>query len=404
MNNIEDKIVRSKTVRVENLEEGMKCAVDVRGAGGAILLPADCEIEQKHIDFLAAAGVEKIDVIVPKKIRPVEEAVAEEIDRSRDILAATRVLVTDDSALMRVKLTKILKEMGIEQISEATNGRECLDVLREGSIDLVTMDIEMPLMDGIETVKIISSEFPKVKTIMASSVGDEKRIVESVTAGAMDFILKPLNHARVKKAVLNVISLFRIEVVAVDAMEEGARCAGDVKTAGGDVILAANTSIETKHIPVLQAAGVNEIELIIPRDKKSIENRVAENLLFMKGLFADKKALIVDDSKLMRHKLWKILKDMGIGTISQAENGREGVETALRTAPDIITMDIEMPELNGIDAMKSITGQLPDARVIMISSLGDEDKIIACMTGGARDFIMKPLNDTRVKNAVLNSI
>lgn len=404
MDNIEDKIVRAKTVKVENLEEGMRCAVDVRNAAGAIMLPANCEIEQKHIDFLTAAGVEKLDVIVPKMIRPVEETIVEEIDRSRGILAATRTLVTDDSSLMRLKLTKILREMGISEISEAVNGRECLDILREGNIDLVTMDVEMPVMDGIEAVKIISREFPRVKTLMASSVGDEKRIVESITAGAMDFILKPLNHARVKKAVINVVSMFHIDVAAVDKIEEGARCACDVTTANGDVILPANTTIEMKHIPLLQSVGIQELELIIPRDIKSIESRVEDKLRFMRGVFADKRALIVDDSKLMRHKLWKIFKDMGIGAITQAENGRDGVEAALRTTPDIITMDIEMPELDGISAMRNITEKMPGARVIMISSLGEEEKIVQCMAGGARDFILKPLNDTRVKSAILNAL
>jgi two-component system chemotaxis response regulator CheY len=239
---------------------------------------------------------------------------------------------------------------------------------------------------------------------MASSVGDEKRIVESITAGAMDFILKPLNHARVKKAVLNVISMFRIETVAVDKIEEGTRCARDVMAANNTVILPANTTIEMKHAPLLQAAGVKELELIIPRDIKSLESRVEDDLRFMRGLFANKRALIVDDSKLMRHKLWKIFRDMGFGAITQTENGREGVEAAFKTFPDIITMDIEMPELDGVRAMQIITEKLPESRVIMISSVGEEDRIIQCMASGARDFILKPLNDIRVKSAVLNAL
>lgn len=106
--------------------------------------------------------------------------------------------------------------------------------------------------------------------------------------------------------------------------------------------------------------------------------------------------LIADDAKFMRAKLARILEDNGFSVVAEAEDGFQARELALKFNPDIITLDITMPGLDGISALKSIKEDAPDARIIMISALGQKSKVKECFIAGARDFIIKPFVEERV--------
>lgn len=115
------------------------------------------------------------------------------------------ILVVDDAKFMRLTLGNMLSSSGHEVVGEAENGVIAVEKYRELHPDLVTMDITMPDMNGIEAVKKILTEFPQAKIIMCSAMGQQKVVVEAIEAGAKDFIVKPFDEVRVDEAIKRVL-------------------------------------------------------------------------------------------------------------------------------------------------------------------------------------------------------
>ncbi|WP_282171570.1 response regulator [Cytobacillus firmus] len=117
-----------------------------------------------------------------------------------------RILIVDDAKFMRVTLGTILKKAGHEIVGEGENGKEAVDLFVNLKPDLVMMDITMPEMSGLEAVREIKRDNPNAKVIMCSAMGQQKVVVESIEAGAKDFIIKPFDEGRVLEAVNRVLS------------------------------------------------------------------------------------------------------------------------------------------------------------------------------------------------------
>ncbi|NLP52885.1 response regulator [Bacillus sp. RO1] len=115
------------------------------------------------------------------------------------------VLVVDDAKFMRLTIGNILTKSNHTVIGEAENGRDAVSLFRDHQPDLVTMDITMPEMNGIEAVREIVKDYPKAKIIMCSAMGQQRLIVEAIEAGAKDFIVKPFDEGRVLEAVKRVL-------------------------------------------------------------------------------------------------------------------------------------------------------------------------------------------------------
>lgn len=114
------------------------------------------------------------------------------------------------------------------------------------------------------------------------------------------------------------------------------------------------------------------------------------------------KILIVDDSRTTRKILRKILEDNGYTVVGEAANGEEGVAQFQKLNPDLTTMDITMPVLDGIEAMRQIKDSEPNAKVIMISAAGQKHKVMEAMKAGATEFLTKPLEEEEVLERIKN--
>ena len=115
------------------------------------------------------------------------------------------VLICDDAVFMRTMLADILTQAGFAVIGQAKTGAEAVDKYRELTPDLVTMDIVMPDMGGIEAVRKIVAEYPDAKILMCSAMGQQSLVVEAIQAGARDFVVKPFQPSRVLEAVQRVL-------------------------------------------------------------------------------------------------------------------------------------------------------------------------------------------------------
>lgn len=116
------------------------------------------------------------------------------------------------------------------------------------------------------------------------------------------------------------------------------------------------------------------------------------------------KVLIVDDAAFMRMMIKEILTKNGFTVVGEASDGAQAVEKYKELGPDLVTMDITMPEMDGITALKEIRKTDPNARIIMCSAMGQQAMVIDAIQAGAKDFIVKPFQADRVIEAIKKTL
>ncbi|QCJ42367.1 response regulator [Bacillus sp. S3] len=112
------------------------------------------------------------------------------------------------------------------------------------------------------------------------------------------------------------------------------------------------------------------------------------------------RVLIVDDAAFMRMMLKDILTKNGLEVVGEGVNGEDAIEKFQELQPDIVTMDITMPEMDGITAVKKIRAINPQAKVIMCSAMGQQPMVLEAIQAGAKDFIVKPFQADRVIESI----
>ena len=108
-----------------------------------------------------------------------------------------------------------------------------------------------------------------------------------------------------------------------------------------------------------------------------------------------KRLLIVDDALIMRMKIREIAIQAGWTVVAEGTNGTEAVRLFDEHRPDLVTLDMVMPEMDGLSALKAIRGSHPTANVVMVSAINQKSKLSACIDAGAMDFIVKPFDAVR---------
>ena len=110
--------------------------------------------------------------------------------------------------------------------------------------------------------------------------------------------------------------------------------------------------------------------------------------------------LIVDDTAFMRMTLRRLLEQHGHEVVGEAEDGADAVQKYAELRPDLVTMDITMPKMDGLAALKAILQLDPHAKVIMCSAMGQKSMVLEAIAAGAKDFLVKPFQPDRVLEAV----
>ncbi len=109
-----------------------------------------------------------------------------------------------------------------------------------------------------------------------------------------------------------------------------------------------------------------------------------------------KRVLVIDDAKFMRAMIKDILANAGYEIAGEAENGLEAIRLYKELRPDVVTMDITMPEMNGVEALKGIRKIAPGAKVVMVTAMGQKALVIESIQSGACDFVVKPFQPERI--------
>ncbi|WP_147532252.1 response regulator [Bacillus marasmi] len=110
--------------------------------------------------------------------------------------------------------------------------------------------------------------------------------------------------------------------------------------------------------------------------------------------------LIIDDAQFMRSMLTNILVKANHEIVGEGETGKEAVQLFFEKKPDLTIMDITMPEMSGVEATKAIKRDFPDANIIMCSAMGQQKMVLEAIEAGAKDFIIKPFNESRVLETI----
>ena len=118
-------------------------------------------------------------------------------------ISKAKVLICDDSMMIRKKMKALLSDYGITELYEATNGREAVEKFVEVNPDITFMDIVMPEMTGVEALRMIKTSAPNAKIIMATSIGTEGNLSEAIKYGANDFLQKPVEEEQLRKLLDN---------------------------------------------------------------------------------------------------------------------------------------------------------------------------------------------------------
>jgi len=116
------------------------------------------------------------------------------------------------------------------------------------------------------------------------------------------------------------------------------------------------------------------------------------------------RVLLVDDASFMRMMLKNILVGSGYEVAGEAENGAKAIEQYKALKPDLVIMDIIMPEMGGIDAVREIIKLNPGAKILMCSSMGQQSLVVEAIQAGAKDFIVKPFQPSNVLEAVKKAL
>lgn len=116
------------------------------------------------------------------------------------------VLITDDTAFMRMTLKNVIEKNGYDVVGEAGDGEEAVAMYQELNPDMVTMDITMPKMDGITAIRQIIEIDPQAKIIVCSAMGQKPMVIEALSAGAKDFLVKPFDAERVVESLRKISS------------------------------------------------------------------------------------------------------------------------------------------------------------------------------------------------------
>jgi CheY-like chemotaxis protein len=290
-----------------------------------------------------------------------------------------KILSIDDSKTVRALLARLLRPYECE-LCEAANGEEGLAVAARERPDLIFLDYNMPVMDGVTMLRRLrdNTELRRTPVIMLTAESSAENIATVARLGVRDYIIKPFDEVLLLAKTVRVVSL-------VPRPNHERR---DGKT-------------EPKSESAVDAkAAVN-------RKGPKAQPEVAEGRLTPSAAPLQRApVLVVDDSRTMRLSLIRALNDLGFDNIKEAKNGRQALELVLKETFDLMLLDMEMPEMNGMEVLLALKNnpKLSGLPVIVISGADQIENAVRCIEAGAEDYLPKPFNPTLLRARATSSI
>ena len=267
-----------------------------------------------------------------------------------------KILSVDDSKAVRTLLSRVLSPFACE-LCEASNGEEGLAIAMKERPDLIILDYNMPVMDGVTMLQRLREDpaVRQIPVIMLTTESSAEKLATIARLGVHDYITKPFNEKLLLTKVARFISLV-----------ERARL--------------------EKNGQSWAAANIDREELAT----EFIEPDFAQSTASLQRA----SVLVVDDSRTMRLRLTRELNDLGFNNIKEAANGRQALELVLKEPFDLMLLDMEMPEMNGLELLMALkkNTELDRPPVIVISAADQIENAVKCIEAGAEDYLPKPFN------------
>ncbi len=293
-----------------------------------------------------------------------------------------RVLVVEDHLPNRMILDQMFTRLGAK-VQTAGNGKEALDLLHEHSVDIVLMDIAMPVMDGVTTIKKIreSERLNDLPVLAVTAIATKHELAAIMQNGFDDLIVKPLEPKVVIQRVLMVLDKHQPARQTPQGQD-------------GDAAVAPN---QGQTMTSVSKNASNGVEIVGSSGKPLIaearSNLIGSAIVQGNGAASCTKPRIVvaEDNQAMREVLIAFLIQLGC-EVELVENGRQAVEALLKPGVDLALLDINMPELSGLEVTSIVRKNcgkkaLP---IVAITGMADQKVIQKCLDEGMNEVLLKP--------------
>jgi CheY-like chemotaxis protein len=278
-----------------------------------------------------------------------------------------KILSVDDSKAVRMSLSRLFSPFACE-LCEAVNGQEGLEVAARERPDLIILDYNMPVMNGVSMLQLLrqDAELRRTPVIMLTTESSAENIATVARLGVRDYITKPFNEELLLSKAARVVSLVR-----------------EQSTRPGDA-----------H------------DLVSTEGPTSTKERAEETSIPSAASLQRASVLVVDDSRTMRLSMIRAMNDLGFNNIKEAKNGRQALELVLKEPFDLLLLDMEMPEMNGMEVLLALKNdpRLDGLPVIVISGTDQIENAVKCIEAGAEDYLPKPFNPTVLRARATSSI
>lgn len=252
------------------------------------------------------------------------------------------VLVVDDNASMRGALRAIVKSDGHNVVGEAAEGRSALTMFRQMKPDVVMLDLMMPGLSGLEVMAEINASGVTTAVLVVSGSEDQALMQQAFALGAMGFVAKPLNPDRILRTFA--------QIGVASSSRDGAR----------------------------PGAGAHES--------------------------AAKRCVIVDSDGGQRGILKTLLEAERLDVVAEAGDGMQGLCCIEEHRPDLVFLDVDMPELDGLNVLRCLRAVHPALRVIMVTARAEGEIVKEALSRGVAGYLLKPIDEAKVLVAVRKAL
>lgn len=250
----------------------------------------------------------------------------------------TRILIVDDNESMRRVFSTLLTQAGYQVVAALPDGRSLMEWIRRETPDIVCLDYHLPGRDGLSLLADIDKAFPQIAVLFMTASGEASLEQRAADAGAAGFLHKPFGQTQVLA-----------ELRAVCESRQASNC-------------------ET------------------PAEEKGPKRRPT--------------AVIADDSGAVRLVLKGLLEESGVRVVQSVANGAEALNALRNHRPDLLCLDINMPVMDGIEALPQALGISPETVIVMVTGCNDRQLIAQSARLGAKAYILKPLRPAYVEGLV----
>ena len=287
-----------------------------------------------------------------------------------------KILSIDDSKAVRKLLARMFRPFDCE-LCEAANGEEGLAVAAREMPDLIILDYNMPVMDGVSMLRRLreNADLRRTPVIMLTAESSAENIATVARLGVRDYVTKPFSEELL------------------------------LAKAGRAVPLVARPTHNGRPNPHSERSS-NTLGAVSSEETDSATELAAGATAPSASALQRASVLVVDDSSTMRMSLIKALNELGFDSIKEAKNGRQALELVRKESFDLMLLDMEMPEMNGMEVLIALKNdpRLGGLPVIVISGADQIENAVRCIEAGAEDYLPKPFNPTLLRARATSSI